>query len=75
MLLTGTRIRCSRANAAVRKEGSRFGGGGRSFCEETVRAGCGPLTAKTLLDFVLLHFLRCVLSFEELGDVCRLLSA
>jgi hypothetical protein len=45
------------ASAAVHG-GGRFSSVGNSSCEETVRAGCGPLTAKTLPDRRLLHLLH-----------------
>jgi hypothetical protein len=45
------------ASAAVHG-GGRFVGGGDSSCEETVRAGCGSLTAKALPDRLLLHLLH-----------------
>ena len=59
LLTTGTGtgiIGCGGASAAVR-EGSGFGSGGR-ICEETVRACCGLLIAKTLPDCLSLHLLR-----------------
>jgi hypothetical protein len=50
-------IRCGGASASVREWGSKFGSGGRFFCEETERASCGPLIAKTLPDCLPLHLL------------------
>jgi hypothetical protein len=55
----------------------RFGGGGDSSCEETVRAGCGPFTAKTLPDRLLLYLLHLVSAPALVwrsggpGDACR----
>lgn len=43
---------------------------GDFFCKETMRAGSGPLTTKTLPDCLLLNFFRCVV-VRGLGDVCR----
>jgi hypothetical protein len=52
------------ASAAIHG-GGRFGSYGDSRCEETVRAGCGPLTTKTLPDRLLSHLLY--FSFDGSG--------
>ena len=57
MLQTGTRIIGCGGASATDHGGSGFSSG-REIHEETVRAGCGPLTAKTLPNCMSLHLLR-----------------
>jgi hypothetical protein len=70
------RTRCGGASAAVREWGSKFGGDGRFFCEETVRARLWTPHSKNPCR-IACRCISCVLLSSDggLDEVCRWLSA